>query len=270
MRQQLSIENKYAKKSLGQNFITDKNFLEKISEFVPSDKNTNIIEIGPGKGALTYYLAKKKFKSLLLIEKDKELIEKLKKKFDDKTIKIINEDALKIDFEKLNLNSDVIIVGNLPFNISTQLLFKWLEVCKWPPFYKRMVLMFQKEVADRILSPNGNKNYGRISVAAQARCKIRKILSAPSDMFRPVPKVDGAILDFEPHTDYLELDFTILQKILKEAFSQRRKKIKKNLSKYINLIKDLNIDENLRAENLSVKDYCNISLALNKRSSLLN
>ena len=89
-------------------------------------------------------------------------------------------------------------------------------------------------------------------------------------MFRPVPKVDGAILDFEPHTDYLELDFTILQKILKEAFSQRRKKIKKNLSKYINLIKDLNIDENLRAENLSVKDYCNISLALNKRSSLLN
>ena len=139
MRQQLSIENKYAKKSLGQNFITDKNFLEKISEFVPSDKNTNIIEIGPGKGALTYYLAKKKFKSLLLIEKDKELIEKLKKKFDDKTIKIINEDALKIDFEKLNLNSDVIIVGNLPFNISTQLLFKWLEVCKWPPFYLSLI-----------------------------------------------------------------------------------------------------------------------------------
>ena len=89
-------------------------------------------------------------------------------------------------------------------------------------------------------------------------------------MFRPVPKVDGAILDFEPRTDYLELDFTILQKILKEAFGQRRKKIKKNLSNYINLIKDLNIDENLRAENLSVKDYCNISLALNKRSSLLN
>ena len=270
MRQQLNIETNHAKKSLGQNFITDKNFLEKISKFIPSDKNTNIIEIGPGRGALTNYLVEKNFKSLSLIEKDRELIKELKIKFNDKAINIINEDALKIDFEELNLNNDTIIVGNLPFNISTQLLFKWLEVNKWPPFYKRMILMFQKEVADRIISPNNNKNYGRISVAAQARCKIRKVLNAPSYIFKPIPKVDGVILDFKPCVDYSEIDFTILQKILKEAFSQRRKKIKKNLSNYTSLLKDLNIDENLRAENLSVKDYCNISLALNKKSFFLN
>ena len=270
MRQQLSIESKYAKRSLGQNFIIDKNFLKKISKFIPSDKKTNIIEIGPGKGALTNFLVDKNFKSLFLIEKDRELVKELKNKFNNKSINIINGDALKIDFEDLNLNNDVIIVGNLPFNISTQLLFKWLEFYNWPPFYKRMVLMFQREVADRIISPNNNKNYGRISVAAQARCKIRKVLTAPSHIFNPIPKVDGAILDFKPCTDYLELDFTILQKILKEAFSQRRKKIKKNLSNYISVLRDLNIDENLRAENLSVKDYCNISLALTKRSSLLN
>ena len=178
-------------------------FIKKISNLITSDDDTTIIEIGPGKGALTNYLAKKKFKSLILIEKDKDLSKYLKDQFEkDSRIEIKNLDALNINYSNLKLSKKVIIVGNLPFNISTQLLFRWLDISEWPPFYDRMVLMFQKEVADRIIANHTSKNYGKISVACQVRCKIKKLLVAPPHIFTPKPKVYGTILDFKPSTKY--------------------------------------------------------------------
>ncbi len=265
MKQQLSIDRVKSrpKRSLGQNFLNDDNFLRLLSKNITTNNDTTIIEIGPGKGALTNYLIKKKFKYLYLIEKDYHLSVQLNnnyKKFDN--IKIINHDALSYDFRNFYKHNDVLILGNLPFNISTQLLFKWLCEKKWPPFYRKMILMFQKEVAERIISNHNKKNYGRISVASQARCKIRKIITAPSKVFFPKPKVDGVVLEFIPSIKYKDLDFESLLILLKKSFSQRRKKIKNNLKNHVELLEKLNINLDFRAENISVEEYCKIAKML--------
>ena len=137
MRQQLNLNNKvYAKKSLGQNFITDKKFLNTLSDIISFNSNADVIEIGPGKGALTDKIIKKKYNKLFLIEKDDELCNSLKLKYKNKkNINIIHKDALKIDISKISSNKETIIIGNLPFNISSQLLINWISYNEWPPFY---------------------------------------------------------------------------------------------------------------------------------------
>lgn len=246
------------KKSLGQNFIFDKNFLIKISNFVISDANKTIIEIGPGLGTLTHYLSKKKYKKLILIEKDKRLIKNLSSEFSSNDILIFNEDALDFDFQKPSIKNSI-IVGNLPFNVSVDLLYKWTKCKNWPPNQIKMVLMFQREVADRIIASPNNKSYGKLSVVVQSRYNIKRLLNVPSSIFTPAPKVDGAILEFTPHNDFKSIDINIIDEVSKSAFSQRRKKIKNNMANYIEIIEKLSIDQNLRPENLSVLDYCKIA-----------
>ena len=260
MRQQLNFDNTIAKKSLGQNFIKDKNFLLALSSKIKTYSDTNIIEIGPGTGALTEHLVKKKFKSLYVIEKDRELSDILDKKYKNKSkVKVINQDALITDYKQFNAKEKNIIVGNLPFNVSTQLLFKWLESEKWPPFYTSMILMFQKEVAKRIISKPKNKDYSRITVSAQTRCNIKKVMDAPAGIFFPKPKVDGVILEFTPSLKYQNINFSKLQKILTLSFSQRRKKIKSTLCLHLKELEIAKIDKNLRPDNLTINDYCRIS-----------
>ena len=152
----------------------------------------------------------------------------------------------------------VIIIGNLPFNISTRLISIWLSYKKWPSFFKKMILMFQKEVADRIIAKHNSRKYGRLSVLVQSRCKVRKILDAPSSIFYPKPKVSGTVISFEPINDFSEVDYEILGRLLEKAFSNRRKKIKNTLKEYREHLNKLEIDDNLRPENLSVLDYCNL------------
>ncbi len=248
-----------AKKSLGQNFITDKNFLKKLSSLIITSSNSFIIEIGPGKGALTKELVKKKISQLLVIEKDDRLIDNLKtfaRKF--KNFEIIHQDALKIDYNKI-IKKNSIIVGNLPFNISSNLLMNWISLNKWPPLYKKMYLMFQKEVGERILATHGSKQYGRLSVITQSRCKIKKLLVAKSKIFSPEPKVDGIVLEFTPHSKNIDMDIKNLEIIVRNAFSQRRKKIKTTLSSYIQYLDKLSINSDLRPENLSVTEYCKLA-----------
>ncbi len=260
MRQQLSIGDKFAKKSLGQNFIIDKNFLQKLNNFIDSSKNNVILEIGPGKGALTKYLSEKKFKNLYLVEKDDNLAAELDIKYaGNKKIKIFHDDALvhKYDYLK-NEKNRVIIYGNLPFNISTKLLILWLNVNIWPSFFDKMILMFQKEVADRILAKHNNKLYGRLSVLVQSRCQVKKLLDAPSSIFRPKPVVDATVIQFIPIEKYKDVDFSVLGKLLEKSFNSRRKKVKNTLRDYKQQMQKLKIDENARPENLSVKDYCNL------------
>ena len=248
-----------AKKSLGQNFLHDENFIKKLSSLIITDKNSLIIEIGPGKGALTKELTKKKIEKILVIEKDDRLIDNLKifsKQF--KNFKIIHQDALKINYNKI-IEKNSIIVGNLPFNISSNLLMNWIFLHKWPPLYKKMYLMFQKEVGERILATHGSKQYGRLSVITQSRCKVKKLIVAKSKIFSPKPKVDGIVLEFTPHSKNIDMDIKNLEIIVRNAFSQRRKKIKSTLSSYTHYLDKLSINSDLRPENLSVTEYCKLA-----------
>ena len=263
MKPQLNINKSFPKKSLGQNFIQNKDFISKLNALIQSDNDTNIFEIGPGMGALTDQLVKKKFKNLYLIEKDFLLFQKLEERFKkNSNIFVSNSDALDYDYEDINKNQKSIIVGNLPFNISSPLLINWIVNYNWPPFYSKMVLMFQKEVANRITSRHNQKSYSRISVISQARCKIKVLLDAPSNIFFPKPKVDGTILEFTPITRNLDVDISNLQKLLRKSFEHRRKKIKTSLKDYDYLLKRFGIDDGLRAENLSVDDYCKLASAI--------
>ncbi len=260
MKQLLNTNKMYPKKSLGQNFICDKNFINKLGEYVNSDPNYSIIEIGPGKGALTDNLVKKEFKKIYLIEKDEILSKNLAEKYAHlKNVKVMNKDALLVDYSFFSKIKNVIIVGNLPFNVSTKMLFNWLEIKNWPPFYEKMILMFQKEVACRVIAKPNNGRYSRISVASQSRCSVKKLLDAPASIFYPQPKVDGVVLEFIPICDYKNVNFSNLQKILRLSFNHRRKKIKTTLKKHRKILKDLNLDDNLRPENLSVDEYCKIA-----------
>ena len=236
-----------------------------MNDHIDSSEKNLIIEIGPGKGALTEYLSKKKFKKLFLIEKDNNLATQLKLKYKKiKNIIIINDDALAFDYSIFkNVREKVVIYGNLPFNISTNLLSKWISDDEWPPFFDKMILMFQKEVADRIIASHNNKKYGRLSVLVQSRCNVKKLLDAPASIFSPKPKVDGSVILLKPISNYNKINFNNLEKLLEQSFSSRRKKIKNTLKMYKQFLAKLNIDENLRPENLSVSNYCDLVKLIN-------
>ena len=261
MRLQLNInKNIIAKKSLGQNFIHDEVFLEKLSKKIISKNDTDIIEIGPGTGSLTKYLIRKNFNSLVLIEKDTELSKILGKKYENKkNIKVFNKDAMNFELSNILNGKEVIIVGNLPFNVSSQLLISWISYNRWPPFYKKMYLMFQKELGKRITSEINSKSYGRLSVLTQSRCNIKELIEAPSHIFYPKPKVDGIVLEFTPIKKFIDVDFEKLKIILKAAFENRRKKIKNTLSEYRFHFDNWDEEKNLRPENLEVKKYCKLA-----------
>ena len=249
------------KKSLGQNFIFDKNLLIKISNSIKSKSTNSIIEIGPGLGTLTDYLQKKNYKKLILLEKDNRLIENLKKKFDNPKVEILNIDALNFNYNKSSLRNSI-IVGNLPFNVSVDLLYLWTKYKNWPPQHDKMVLMFQKEVANRIMASPKNKFYGKLSVVIQSRYKIKKLMEVSASAFTPRPKVDAIVLEFTPFNDFGFIDINKIDKVAKDAFSHRRKKIKNNMSNYLREIDSLSISSNLRPEDLTVLDYCNIAKSI--------
>ncbi len=258
MKQQLSI-NKILKpkKSLGQNFIHNDSFLNKLSNKIITNSNTDIIEIGPGTGSLTEYLKKKQFKNLFLIEKDTKLSRILNEKYkSDKNIKIFNKDALTFNLSNISKSDETIIVGNLPFNVSSQLLINWISFDKWPPFYNKMYLMFQKELGKRINSKTNSKSYGKLSVLVQSRCKIKELIEAPSHIFYPKPKVDGIVLELTPIDSFTEVNLEKLKIILKAAFENRRKKIKNTMSDYSLYFDNWEIEKDLRPENVDVKKYC--------------
>ena len=252
-----------AKKSLGQNFLTDKNILNKIVEVV-SIKNKNILEVGPGTGNLTELLLKKNPKKIIVVEKDKYLANELKIQFGDK-ISIVNSDILKID-ETLLFNEKVTVFGNLPYNISTEILCKWiLNLDKRSFWFSYLVLMFQKEVADRIISNFNTSNYGRLSVLSNWKLDVRKICDVKPNSFSPRPKVDSSLLLFEPKKNFYEIENPKnLEKITRIFFSQRRKMLKKPFNQLFNgnldIINKLKINLNLRPQNLNFDTYYKLTM----------
>ncbi len=258
-----------AKKSLGQNFLVDKNILEKIAN-ITNIENKIILEIGPGTGNLTSYILNQNPKKLFVIEKDDELAAHLQKKY-DKQISIINEDVLKIDETRL-FKDKVIVFGNLPYNISTEILSKWIINLKNIFWFECLILMFQKEVADRIIAKFNTSNYGRLSIISNWKLNIKKIFDIKSEAFFPKPKVESSLLYFYPKKKFVNINNPKnLEKITRIFFNQRRKMLKKPFNQLFNgdqrILNKLKIDLNLRPQNLTSDTYYKLAFEYENLSS---
>ncbi len=250
------------KKSLGQNFLIDNNIIRKIIAY-GDIKNNPVLEIGPGTGNLTKEIVKYIKNDLILIEKDAGLIDKIKNIKSVYNIDIVNVDILKFDIEK-KIKPNTIIFGNLPYNISTQILVKLIKFNNWPPKYNKLVLMFQKEVADRIISKYNTSNFGRISVIVKSRLELIDSFDITRNCFFPKPKVDSTVLVFKPLDNKIskDIDLNTLEKITHIFFSNKRKMINKAFKKlfkdYEKIALNLKINLSLRPNQISEKDYYKI------------
>ena len=252
----------YAKKSLGQNFLIDKNIINKILK-LSKIQNRNIVEIGPGNGALTDFILQKKPKSVIIIEKDYKLSKILKEKYIKyKNIKIFNDDILKFNLEKV-IKKNSIIFGNLPYNISSQILIKLIKFNKWPPKFSDLIFMFQKELGDRIMGSFKSNSYGRLSIITNLRLKIiNKFLISPN-CFKPKPKVNSVVIHFRPKQMLFNINsLSNLEWVTNLLFSKKRKMINKSLKKIlsinqIDMINQLNL--NARPSEIKPEIYYKIT-----------
>ena len=250
------------KKSLGQNFLTDINIINKIIDIGDINKKDDILEVGPGTGNLTREIIKKKPRKIFLIEKDNLLYKNLKKEFKNSTI-IFNEDILKIN-EKILSNEKLIVFGNLPYNISTKILIKWILNCNSKFWYKKLILMFQKDVAERIIASTNTKSYGRLSIISNWKLKITKHFDVSRNCFRPKPKVESSVLSFVPEPKYVKFqNVNNLETVTRVFFSQKRKMINKPFKKLFSnnneVLNKLKINLNSRPANLSKEIYFKIT-----------
>ena len=259
------------KKKFGQNFLTNQTVVKKIIEASNINSNDDILEIGPGDGVLTKEIIKKKPNTFIAVEIDRSLMSTLQVLFNKKknNYELIFADALKFD-ESSKFSNNFKIISNLPYNISLPLLIKWIDQLKKIPFANKMILMFQKEVAERILAKKDSKKYGRISILCSSFYHIKKIIDVDKKDFFPIPKVNSIVLSFDPlKKSKISIDnLEFLKKISFELFNNRRKKLKKKIQSLFSdeIIKLNRLDElyDLRAENLTVDIFCKLALLLKK------
>lgn len=249
----------FARKRFGQNFLHDDYIIESIVAAIQPKQGQALVEIGPGLAALTIPVSKH-VDHLTVIEIDRDLASRLvENPFLQSKISVIEKDALTFDFNLLfdQLGQPLRVFGNLPYNISTPLMFHLFE---YAPIISDMHFMLQKEVVTRLVAAPNSKDYGRLSVMAQYYCQIIPVLEVPPSSFKPAPKVDSAVVKLIPYKQkpYLVNDVKVLSRITTEAFNQRRKTIRNSLGNLFTAEQmfELDIDPNLRAENLTVKQYC--------------
>ena len=260
---------KKAKKSLGQNFLIDQNIVKKIINIGNINENKTVLEIGPGYGSLTKKIVSMNPNTIFAIEKDKKLAFFLKKSFRDyKNIKIINNDIINI-IENKNLGQNIIVFGNLPYNISTQILASLILLEKWPPWYEILILMFQKEVADRIIAKKNTKEYGRLSILCNWRLEIKKHFDVSKNCFSPRPKINSTVLTFKPKKNNFNIkNPKYLETVTRVLFSNRRKMINKNFVKLFgrntSAAKDLNLNLHQRPGELSNEMFYKIAIKYEK------
>ena len=258
-----------AKKSLGQNFLIDKNIIDKITNTVSIEGN-EVLEVGPGTGNLTKEILKNNPSKMYLVEKDTFLAENLKEIIDER-VKIFNEDILKFD-ENLLSNNKIIVFGNLPYNVSTEILSTWITKLNNDYWFSDLILMFQKEVADRIIAQFNCSNYGRLSILANWKLKINKICDISPESFSPRPKIQSSLIHFTPKKTFAKIkDPLNLEKITRIFFSHRRKMLKKPFNQIFNgnndLLDKLNIDLKLRPQNLDFDTYYKLTIEYEKLRS---
>ena len=252
-----------AKKSLGQNFLIDREVLEKITNVVQI-KDKTILEVGPGTGNLTSFILKKNPKKMFVIEKDDDLAINLNETFKDQ-LTIINDDILQVD-ENLIFKNKVTVFGNLPYNISTEILSKWITQTKDEFWFNNLILMFQKEVADRIIAKFNTSNYGRLSILSNWKLNVEKICDIKPESFSPRPKIDSSLLFFSPKKNFYKIkDPKNLEKVTRIFFNHRRKMLKKPFNQLFNgdqrVLNELKIDLNLRPQNLDFDTYYQLTCA---------
>jgi 16S rRNA (adenine1518-N6/adenine1519-N6)-dimethyltransferase len=251
-----------SKKSLGQNFLIDKNIIKKIIN-LSNIQNRHVIEIGPGNGELTDEIINNKPKSITLIEKDFDLSKRLKTKYsENQNLTILNDDILKFDLEKI-IKKESMIIGNLPYNISSQILVKMIKFKKWPPNFYDLIFMFQKELGEKIIGLYQTPNYGRISILANSRLKVINNFFVSPNCFRPKPKITSMVIHFKPKSTLLSIkDILNLEEVTKIFFSNKRKMINKNIKKLFTQkqIKSLNqLDLKSRPTELNPEMYYKIT-----------
>ena len=250
------------KKSLGQNFLIDKDIIKEIVKIGELKNNIPVIEIGPGTGNLTEEILKSNPRNLYAIEKDKLLFNDLKNKFKN-NIKLINKDVLKIDWQMF-CDNQYIVFGNLPYNISSKLLINWLRLNNLNLIFKKLILMFQKEVADRIVADVNSSKYGRLSILTSWKMDAKKIMDIDADNFYPKPKVRSSLVYFEPKQNYYKFNNSIcLEKVTDIFFQNKRKMIKKPLKLLFNnskqIVEKFNLDENCRPQNIKPFTFFELS-----------
>jgi 16S rRNA (adenine1518-N6/adenine1519-N6)-dimethyltransferase len=258
-----------ARKGLGQNFILDLNLTRRIARASGSLEGINVVEVGAGPGGLTRALLLEGARKVFVVERDHRcipILEQISEHYPGR-LEIVRGDALELDLSII-APSPARIIANLPYGASTEMLARWLGVKPWPPWYDKMVLMFQKEVAERIIASPGNKTYGRLSVLAQWRSKPRILLNLPPKAFTPSPKVDSSLVKFIPRDEPVEAGSPVaLQKVVAAAFGQRRKMLRQSLKglmhKPENILEAVGIDPSLRAEVLTIDQFCSLARAWN-------
>ena len=257
-----------AKKSLGQNFLLDLNLTSKIARYAGNLDQFDILEIGPGPGGLTRSLLNEGARKVVAIEKDSrciEALEEIQATFPGR-LKLLQGDALSTNASE-HLADPVRIIANLPYNIGTELLVRWLTSKTWPSFWQSMTLMFQKEVANRIVASPGSKAYGRLSVMSQWRCDAKIAFNVPASAFTPPPKVESTLVHFESLKEpKFPAEVEVLEFVVSKAFNQRRKMLRGALKGYFQNVEEgllsIGILPTKRAEEITVQEYCAMSQIL--------
>tara|TARA_B100002019_G_scaffold35424_1_gene29589 strand:+ start:1743 stop:2576 length:834 start_codon:yes stop_codon:yes gene_type:complete len=257
-----------AKKSLGQNFLLDLNLTSKIARYAGNLDQFDILEIGPGPGGLTRSLLNEGARKVVAIEKDSrciEALEEIQATFPGR-LKLLQGDALSTNASE-HLADPVRIIANLPYNIGTELLVRWLTSKTWPSFWQSMTLMFQKEVANRIVASPGSKAYGRLSVMSQWRCDTKIAFNVPATAFTPPPKVESALVHFEALKEpKFPAEVEVLEFVVSKAFNQRRKMLRGALKGYFQNVEEglvsIGVLPTKRAEDITVQEYCAMSRIL--------
>ena len=268
LREVIATHDLKARKSLGQNFLLDLNLTAKIARQVGDLANCDVLEIGPGPGGLTRGLLAEGARRVVAVEKDQRCIPALENiaTHHPGRLQVLEGDALDID-PAVYLTAPIRIAANLPYNIGTELLVRWLTPPSWPPFWQSLTLMFQREVAERIVAQPGSKTYGRLAVLAQWRCNANIVLSLPPDAFTPPPKVSSAVVHLTALKDpKFPADSKMLERVVATAFNQRRKMLRSSLKPLGGDIEDklraVGIAPTDRAENVPIEGFCALARVL--------
>ncbi|MGR3571676.1 16S rRNA (adenine(1518)-N(6)/adenine(1519)-N(6))-dimethyltransferase RsmA [Brevirhabdus sp.] len=268
LRQVIADHGLSARKSLGQNFLLDLNLTAKIARQAGDLSGCDVLEVGPGPGGLTRGLLAEGARRVLAVEKDTRCLPALSEIAGayPGRLQVVNADALDLDARAL-LTPPIRIVANLPYNVGTELLIRWLTPPEWPPFWDSLTLMFQREVAERIVAVPGRKAYGRLAILAQWRCHARIVMDLPPQAFIPAPKVHSSVVHLTRRDSPLApADPAMLERVTRAAFGQRRKMLRaslKGLSPRIEeILQDAGIEPTARAETVSIEGFCALARAL--------
>jgi len=261
-----------AKKSLGQNFLLDLNLTGRIARAAGPLVGVTVLEIGPGPGGLTRALLAEGARKVIAIERDERALaalDEIAQRYPGR-LEIVAGDALDFDPKPHLASGPARVVANLPYNIATALLIGWLTAEPWPPWYDRLVLMFQREVAERLVAPPGGKQYGRLSVLTQWRAQAKILFDVKPSAFVPPPKVTSSLVEITPRAKPLACDRRALERVTEAAFGQRRKMLRQSLKTLgldpLPLLASAGIDETARAEQIPVAGFVKLANALKPRA----